>query len=108
MAALGQLGGNPSLVRALQGKLDGLAGKSSGFIEELHYKVKARVDQLDEIQDQHDELREKFLEERRALEERYRELYGIDLDDMRPYNLVVDADELDAEGVFAFVSAALR
>ena len=48
-AALGQLGGNPSLVRALQGKLDGLAGKSSGFIEELHYKVKARVDQLDEI-----------------------------------------------------------
>ena len=59
MAALGQLGGNPSLVRALQGKLDGLAGKSSGFIEELHYKVKARVDQLDEIQDQHDELREK-------------------------------------------------
>ena len=40
--------------------------------------------------------------------ERYRELYGIDLDDMRPYNLVVDADELDAEGVFAIVSAALR
>ena len=76
MAALGQLGGNPGLVRALQGKLDGLAGKSSGFIEELHYKVKARVDQLDEIQEQHDELREKFLEERRALEERYRELYG--------------------------------
>ena len=38
--------------------------------------MKARVDQLDEIQDQHDELREKFLEERRALEERYRELYG--------------------------------
>ena len=38
MAALGQLGGNPGLVRALQGKLDGLAGKSSGFIEELHYR----------------------------------------------------------------------
>ena len=76
MAALSQLGGNPSLVRSLQGKLDGLAGKSSGFIEELHYKVKARVDELDQIQEQHDELREKFLEERRALEERYRELYG--------------------------------
>ena len=76
MAALGQLGGNPGLVRALQGKLDGLAGKSSGFIEELHYKVKARVDELDQIQEQHDELREKFLEERRALEEKYREQYA--------------------------------
>ena len=76
MAALSQLGGNPSLVRSLQGKLDGLAGKSSGFIEELHYKVKARVDELDQIQEQHDELREKFLEERRALEEKYREQYA--------------------------------
>ena len=76
MAALGQLGGNPGLVRALQGKLDGLAGKSSGFIEELHYMVKARVGELDEIQEQHDELREKFLEERRALEAKYRELYA--------------------------------
>jgi nucleosome assembly protein 1-like 1 len=76
MAALGQLGGNPGLVRALQGKLDGLAGKSSGFIEELHYMVKARVGELDDIQEQHDELREKFLEERRALEAKYRELYA--------------------------------
>jgi len=39
--------------------------------------------------------------------ERYRELYGIDLDDMSPYNLVVDADELDADGVFGVVSEAL-
>jgi len=40
--------------------------------------------------------------------ERYLKLYGIDLDDMSPYNLVVDADELDADGVFGVVSAALE
>jgi len=27
--------------------------------------------------------------------ERYSTLYGIDLDDMSPYNLVIDADEKD-------------
>ena len=40
--------------------------------------------------------------------ERYRELYDIDLDDMSPYNLVVDADELDANEVFGVVSTALE
>ena len=39
--------------------------------------------------------------------ERYHELYGIDLDDMSPYTLVVDADELDAKEVFAVVITAL-
>jgi cytidylate kinase len=39
---------------------------------------------------------------------RYRELYDIDLDDMSPYNLVVDADELDANEVFGVVSTALE
>jgi cytidylate kinase len=40
--------------------------------------------------------------------ERYSELYGIDLDDMSPYSLVVDADELDANEVFRVVSTALE
>ena len=39
--------------------------------------------------------------------ERYRVLYGIDLDDMSPYSLVVDADELDADEVFGVVSTTL-
>ena len=39
--------------------------------------------------------------------ERYRVLYGIDLDNMSPYTLVVDADELDADEVFGVVSTAL-
>ena len=39
---------------------------------------------------------------------RYRELSDIDLDAMSPYNLVVDADELDANEVFGVVSTALE
>lgn len=41
-----------------------------------------------------------------ADKERYRILYSIDLDDMTPYNLVVDANDLSADEVFAIVSAA--
>ena len=39
--------------------------------------------------------------------DRYMELYQIDLDDLTPYNLVVDADDLDAEGVFNVVNSEL-
>ena len=39
--------------------------------------------------------------------ERYRILYGIDLDDLSPYNLVIDADEKDEDEVFAIVDANL-
>jgi hypothetical protein len=50
MKALSQLQGNAGLVTALQGKLDGLVGMSSGFVEGLHYKVRARVEELGNIQ----------------------------------------------------------
>ena len=39
--------------------------------------------------------------------QRYRALYGIDLDDMTPYDLIVDADSLDAEGVFKLVNSRI-
>ena len=39
--------------------------------------------------------------------QRYRILYGIDLDDMTPYNLIVDADSLDADGVFNMVNSRM-
>ncbi len=39
--------------------------------------------------------------------ERYRILYGIDLDDLSPYNLVIDADEKDEDEVFTIVDANL-
>jgi len=38
---------------------------------------------------------------------RYRTLYDIDLNDMTPYSIVVDADEAGADEVFRMVSAEL-
>ena len=35
------------------------------------------------------------------------ELYGIDMSDMAPYNLIVDADNIDADEVFRLVSNEL-
>ena len=39
--------------------------------------------------------------------ERYSGLYGIDLDDMSPYNLVIDADEKDELEVYQAVDSEL-
>ena len=39
--------------------------------------------------------------------ERYSSLYGIDLDDMSPYHLVIDADSKDESEVFNEVDAIL-
>ena len=39
---------------------------------------------------------------------RYETLYNIDLDDMTPYSLVVDADNLSAEEVFKIVSLEIE
>ena len=76
LKALGQLGNNAGLIGALQHKLDDLVGMSSGFVESLHWKVRARVNALSEAQGEYDELYGKFLEEKRALEERYAKLYA--------------------------------
>ncbi|HJM13789.1 MAG TPA: cytidylate kinase family protein [Candidatus Thalassarchaeaceae archaeon] len=38
---------------------------------------------------------------------RYLELYEIDLDDLSPYNLVIDADDKDEDEVFAIVDSKL-
>ena len=39
--------------------------------------------------------------------QRYKELYGIDMADMAPYTLIVDADDIDADEVFRLVSNEL-
>ncbi|CEG00079.1 Nucleosome assembly protein (NAP) [Ostreococcus tauri] len=75
MAALQQLHGNSGLIGALQQKLDGLVGLRSGFLEELHPKVRARVRALEQLQESHDELHDAFVKERRALEAKYAALY---------------------------------
>ena len=76
MAALQQLHGNSGLIGALQQKLDGLVGLRSGFLEELHPRVRARVRALERAQEAHDELHDAYLEEFRALEEKYEKLYA--------------------------------
>lgn len=40
--------------------------------------------------------------------ERYQELYGINLDDMSPYNMIIDADNLDASEVLEMVLRELE
>ena len=40
--------------------------------------------------------------------ERYQELYDIDLDDMSPYNMIIDADNLDALEVLEIVQRELE
>ncbi|MDP6292539.1 MAG: AAA family ATPase [Candidatus Thalassarchaeaceae archaeon] len=39
--------------------------------------------------------------------ERYRILYDIDLDDMSPYSLIIDADDIGAEEVFSIVQSEI-
>ena len=40
--------------------------------------------------------------------ERYRILYDIDLDDMSPYSLIINADDIDADEVYNLVDTCLR
>jgi nucleosome assembly protein 1-like 1 len=63
------------LVNALKDKLQHLAGQQSGFLDSLSPTVKDRVSALQEPQSKHDELEEKFFEERAALEAKYQKLY---------------------------------
>ena len=76
MAALQQLHGNSGLIGALQQKLDGLVGLRSGFLEELHPRVRARVRALEKLQETHDETHDAYLEEKRALDAKYAALYA--------------------------------
>jgi nucleosome assembly protein 1-like 1 len=76
MAALQQLHGNSGLIGALQQKLDGLVGLRSGFLEELHPRVRARVKALEKLQEAHDGVHEAYLEEKKALEAKYAALYA--------------------------------
>ncbi|MCO5608137.1 hypothetical protein L7F22_062343 [Adiantum nelumboides] len=63
------------LVNMLKDKLQSLAGQQSSLLDSLAPSVKKRVVVLQEIQGQYNELEQKFLEERAALEARYQKLY---------------------------------
>ncbi|KAK7261700.1 hypothetical protein RIF29_28017 [Crotalaria pallida] len=63
------------LVNALKDKLQFLAGQHVDVLETLSPQVRQRVEVLKELQNQHDELEAKFLEERAELEAKYQKLY---------------------------------
>ncbi|KAJ7549204.1 hypothetical protein O6H91_07G045300 [Diphasiastrum complanatum] len=62
------------LVHALKDKLQHLAGQSA-HLESLSPKVKKRVNVLQDLQSQHDEVEAKFRQEKAALEAKYQKLY---------------------------------
>ncbi|CAO2840213.1 unnamed protein product [Amaranthus hypochondriacus] len=64
-----------SLVDALKNKLLNFAGEDSDIFESLTPNVLKRVEALQRIQGEHDELEAKFFEERAALEAKYQKLY---------------------------------
>lgn len=59
----------------LQGKLDTLVGRSSGYVESLPPAVQRRINGLKHLQSKHSELETQFQEEVLALEKKYLELY---------------------------------
>ncbi|KAL3840807.1 hypothetical protein ACJIZ3_025398 [Penstemon smallii] len=63
------------LVNALKSKLHHLSGQYVDVLETLSSKVRNRVEALKDIQNQHDDLEAKFLEERASLEAKYQKLY---------------------------------
>jgi len=70
-----QLAGNPLLAQMVQGKLAGLVGKSSGYIENLDPIVRQRVDGLKGLQVEHAKIEAEFQREILELEKRFAEKY---------------------------------
>uniref|UniRef100_G3VHF0 Nucleosome assembly protein 1 like 1 n=1 Tax=Sarcophilus harrisii TaxID=9305 RepID=G3VHF0_SARHA len=66
---------NPQILAALQERLDGLVGTSTGYIESLPKVVKRRVNALKNLQVKCAQIEAKFYEEVHALERKYAVLY---------------------------------
>ncbi|XP_074683304.1 nucleosome assembly protein 1-like 1 isoform X1 [Strix aluco] len=66
---------NPQILAALQERLDGLVGTSTGYIESLPKVVKRRVNALKNLQVQCAQIEAKFYEEVHELERKYAALY---------------------------------
>ncbi|KAK5135969.1 hypothetical protein LTR08_004427 [Meristemomyces frigidus] len=62
---------NPKLVSMMQNKLQGLVGRSSGYVESLPAPVRKRVAGLKGVQKEHSKLEAEFQEEVLQLEKRY-------------------------------------
>ena len=69
-------GGNPALLEAVQRGLARMVGSSSGYIESLPAVVRTRISYLEELQVEFEDLEDKFDDELKELEAKYRALYG--------------------------------
>ncbi|KAF9114910.1 hypothetical protein BGX27_009457 [Mortierella sp. AM989] len=69
------LANNPQLMSMLQGRLGGLVGAPSGYIQSLNPEVRRRVKGLKSLQHKHAALEVEFQKEILALEKKYLELY---------------------------------
>jgi nucleosome assembly protein 1-like 1 len=69
--AAGMLANNPALIALMQTKLNGLIGRSSGYIESLPAEVRRRVAGLKGVQKDHSKLESQFQEEVLELEKKY-------------------------------------
>ncbi|CAJ2671833.1 unnamed protein product [Trifolium pratense] len=89
------------LIGAMKRKLEAFAGEDLtelpiDFLDSLSLAVKRRVEVLQKIQDEHDELKEKFFEEKAALEAKYQVLYQPLY--TKRYEIVNGITEVEAEG----------
>merc|ERR550539_605822 len=66
---------NPALVSALKGKLDSMAGTTSGYVESLPPAIKRRIKSLKKLQLETTKIEAKFYEEVHQLECKYHDLY---------------------------------
>ncbi|PVU94740.1 hypothetical protein BB561_002298 [Smittium simulii] len=74
-ANISQMLGNPALTNLIQGRLDNLAGASSGYIQTLPKTVQRRLAALQFLQSKHTELEAKFHQEILDIEKKYALLY---------------------------------
>ncbi|ODV89219.1 hypothetical protein CANCADRAFT_3850 [Tortispora caseinolytica NRRL Y-17796] len=74
-AALANLAKNPALVSMIQGKLNTLVGKPSGYIDMLPQPVRNRVSALKAVQSEHAQLQVEFQKALLDLEKQYLEKY---------------------------------
>ncbi|KAF9273266.1 hypothetical protein BGZ68_001670 [Mortierella alpina] len=69
------LANNPQLMAMLQGRLGGLVGAPSAYLQTLHPDVRRRVKGLKSLQHKHSALEIEFQKEILTLEKKYLELY---------------------------------
>ncbi|BGP55922.1 histone chaperone [Rhodotorula sphaerocarpa] len=72
---LGALAGNPAFAQLVQGRLSGLIGRSSGYVESLPSAIQYRMTALKGVQRDHSKLEAEFQREIFELEKRFADKY---------------------------------